>query len=455
MSDVSPDHDPVHAAPFVPEQLHELLGDAEAARARRQRAQAWLIGIGLAILALGLPSERLWGDMALVRMTAGNGETSTGILFPLAALLTRLAGTGAEQTCFLLSALAYGLLVPALRRLLVVIGFDHSIAMAATVLAAMTPALLIGASLPLDHAAGALGATLLLTTLFQPRTRVTMGYQWRALTLFFLAFLLRPENVLLLPAVVWAVVRQAGRARGPLAGITVSVAALFAVSILVTGRADAFWDTVLAGREPSWSGLGPWLVFVSLGLGASLFGLYALLLDRRLPEETPAPKWMVPWCLVALAPVAGGSASAGPVAAFLVPAAAVGLADWLTRRGREDLLRRALLVAVCSQLALALGARLAWEISDPMREERATLRRGLEPTDVVLVSDPIKAYLIELRWGLQVAASLEELTEGATTALDRGEARLVVLAGELDLSDSRWPCHRLENEVVVPAATRD
>ena len=125
------EHAPVSGAEFPRARLHELIDEAGVARARRERVQGWLLGIGLAILVLGLPSERLWGDMALVRMTAGSGETSTGVLFPLAKLLSEVDGVSAERACFLLAALAYGLLVPATLRLLRTVGFEHGVALPA------------------------------------------------------------------------------------------------------------------------------------------------------------------------------------------------------------------------------------------------------------------------------------------------------------------------------------
>ena len=115
------------------------------------------------------------------------------------------------------------LLVPATLRLLRTIGFEHGVALATTTVCLLTPVLALGATQPGDFAPGALGATLLLTSLFQPRERVKSGYQWRAATLFLLAFLLRPENALLLPAVIWAVTRQGGQARGALSGTAMAL----------------------------------------------------------------------------------------------------------------------------------------------------------------------------------------------------------------------------------------
>ena len=404
-------NDPLSAAPFAREELHELFDGATARLDRRRRRQVWLLGLGLAALALGLPSERLWGPMDLVRRVAGNGEGSTGILLPLGMLLDRLSGLGPERVCFLFSALAYGLLVPSLANLLRTIGFEPRLSLLALLSVLLSPVLALSASLPLDFAPGALGATWLLTTLFQPRERLHNGYQWRAALLFFVAFLLRPENALLLPAVLWAVARHGGRSRGPIAAVTSALVLFVALQILISGQPQAFWDAVLAGRHPGLGAIPTWLLYLPLGMGPAALGLYSLLFGRRLPEETPAPTWMVPWCLVALAPIVGGSPSMGPVGAFLFPAAAVGLADWLTRREREEeALRLGSLLLILAAL-LAVGTRLAWEQSDPEREDRRALAQLLEPTDLVITSDPIREYWCKSRWEIRTAPSLAEATE--------------------------------------------
>jgi hypothetical protein len=421
--------DPASAAPFPRERLTELLGDAEAARRRRERLQGWLVGIGLAIGVLGLPSERLWGDMALVRMTAGNGQASTGIVFPLASLLTRGLGLGPEQACFLLSALAYGLLVPAGLRLMRVIGFDHGPSMVGVCVAVLAPVAWLGAAQPSDYAPGVLGATLLLTTLFQPRQRLRFGYQWRAAAFFFLAVLLRPENILLLPAVVWAVVVSSAKRRegGALAGMSVALVTLTGLRVLLAGHGDTFWAAVLAGGRPDWSSAPVWIGTLTLGMGSAGLGLYSLLFDRRQAEETPPPTWMVPWCLVALVPLLGGSPSAGPVAGFLVPAAAVGLADWLTRREHVDVARRWMIALVVVQLVAAGGLRVGWDLGDPLGSKGVEARAVLNPDDVVLCADPDLAYLAGLRWGLEVYPDSNSLPPSVAADIESGARRLVLL----------------------------
>ena len=91
-----------------------------------------------------------------------------------------------------------------------------------------------------------------------------------------------------------------------------------------------------------------------LGLGVILFGLYQMLFATRTIEAKRAPRWIVPWCFVALAPVIAGSSDFAPIAPYLIPAGALGLADWLNRRGTSAKEWRAGFVLVACQLALLL-----------------------------------------------------------------------------------------------------
>lgn len=441
----------VHASdPFPRHELAELVGQAEQARGRRRQIQIWLFGLGLATLALGLPGERLWGNMELVQLTAGNGERSYGLLFPLAVGIKSILGVTAEQACFLLSALCYGLCLPALVSLLRTIGFDHGLAAISSGTALLGGAAWLGATAPGGFGAGILGATLLLRSLFQTRERLRNGYQWRAALFLTLAFFLSPESLLLFPSVAWAVSRHRGKGRlqGPPAAAMLALAAGVPLVVLMSsgqgssGSAGASsWghllDSLLAGRNPAFAHLPGWILYLSGGLGMGLLGIYSLLFGRRRPEETPAPKWMVPWCLVILTPVVGGSAAAGMVGAYLIPAAAVGLADWLTRRGRDG---QALLSGTwlfACQLVLTAVLVTTWSLGDPLRAWRVNAKIQLNPRDVVLVSEPRTGYLLEHRWSMTtfpVEASGERalgagLPEDVRRDVAGGQRRLVLAAG--------------------------
>jgi len=430
---VSTRPDPAGAQPFERERLTELLRGAEVTRRRRRRLQVALIGAALGILALGLPSERLWGDMGLVRLAVRDGDRSYGLLFPLAIAVQKLTGLRAEQAYFLIGAVAYGLLFPTTMRLLRRIGFKRGASLAGALTATLSPLAWLGATQPGDFAPGALGATLLLGTLFQPRQRWSGGYQVRAASLLFLAFLLSPENLLLAPAVVWAVGRRAGRGQASLtAGPMALIVGTSVWFLVATGEVDGrplYWhllDTLLAGREQSLAALPLWLGTFAVGLGGALLGLYTLLLGRRNSEEAPPPSWIVPWCLVVLAPVVGGSPAAGPVGGYLLPAAAVGVADWLTRREQERSARRWSVVLPLAHVLLTAVVAVTWNLTDPLRSWRADARAQLEPTDVVIAPGSERRYLLIQRWGLTAFPSREDLPAELQGELALGARRLVL-----------------------------
>ena len=443
--------DPVHGAPLPREELARRIGAAERRRARREAWQPWVLGAGLAALALGAPSERLWGAMDLARQTAGSGERTAGIVFPLAAALRHLVGLAPERACYLLAAVAYGLCVPSLARLLRGIGFAHGPTLIATSIAVASPLAWLGSTTPLDFAPGMLGATWLLAQLFQPRERVRSGYNWRAALGLCAAFLLRPENALLLPATLWAVARHRGRGHltGSPAALVLALATCIPFFGLVSGspeRRALGWrvlDTLLAGRAPDLANAPLWIGGLVLGLSVAGLGVHSLLLGRRLPEETPAPPWIVPWCLVVLAPVVAGSPRFGPVGGYLIPAAAVGLADWLTRLEGDERPRRIGALLLAAQVLVTVLATWAWRAGDPLAPWRRSARAALDARDVVLSVDARHVYLARVRWGLESfvapasGSPLATLPEALANAVRAGSRRLVLCEGARD--GRSWP----------------
>jgi hypothetical protein len=89
-----------------------------------------------------------------------------------------------------------------------------------------------------------------------------------------------------------------------------------------------------------------------VNFGFALIGLHALLLARRPGRAQRAPRWLVPWCVAALAPMVGGHPTAGPIGSFLVPVMALGLADGLNRAGGRRMERRLGGALIALQLAL-------------------------------------------------------------------------------------------------------
>ena len=425
------------AEAFPREQLTSLIQGAESSRQRRRRLQPFLLGAAFALLALGLPTSWLWGDMELPRMVAGEaGGYSYGLFYPAARGLCALP-LGAEQACFLLAALGYGASVPAMVWLLRTIGFSHAISMLSTGICLLSCLAWTGATLPSDFSMGLLGSTLLMRTMFQQKERITNGYMWRLNTFFLLALLLRPENLLLFPACLWAATQRSGRWGGATGAFSFMLVSTISLTILLgDDPSGAKWqhvgDILVAGGERDVSALLQWAVGALGGLGLCLFGLYSLLLGRRNPEESPPPRWVVPWCAVAIAPVAAGSPEFGPSGAFLLPAAAIGIADWLARRGDEGRAISLGLRMLLGQLAATvLLVTLLWN-QDPLRPWRNYARSALEPSDLIIAPRGPQSYLATVRWGLEVIET-QPASQAIEALGDRGasERRLVLFDSDL------------------------
>ncbi len=433
--------DPTTALPYPREELAAMVQQAQRSSLNRHRLQVWALGVGLGLLALGLPNERLWGNMELPSMVAGLSSSHTyGILFPLGSALQAL-GFGAEQACYLLSALAYGLCLPALTYLLRSIGFQRGVSLWAATTCLLSGLGWIGATLPSDLTAGVLGATLLMANIFRSEERLPGGYLWRVSLTFLLAFLLRPENLLLLPATIWALgLRRTSRLGGPLEALIFCLVMGVTLLILLDPQSDRsklnhLLDCTLAGRNGTLAGASEWIPAILGGLGIALFGVYSLLLGRRLPQESPPPSWLVPWCLVALAPVATGQVAWGPVAGFVLPAAAVGLADWLSRREESPVGLGMGSVLLLPQAMILLGVGSTFRAQDPLAHWSAMARDHLQPHDRVLTADTQRRYLAHVRWGLELVdwpvSDPAPSAAGRTVFLDVGSAHLQPWEGQI------------------------
>jgi hypothetical protein len=439
------------ADPFPRDAVTEMVGRAERKRERREALQAWALGLGMAIVALGVPSERLWGNMQFVRQVAELGQSSFGILAPLARAITALTPLSPERVCYLLAALSWGLCLPALRATLRSIGFPHGVSLAAASIVVVSPGLWLGATSPLDFMPGVLAACLLARTLFRTDQSTRHGYQWRATLMLFLAFLLGGENLLLLPAVALAISSHPSKQDEPrwMAAFTLLIVMIVSVTILVSAR-DGGWTVLftdlLAGGRPSIAALPWWLLWYGVLLGTGAYGVYVLLLGGRAPEELPPPRWVVPWCVVALVPVVGGSLATGPAGGFLVPMAAIGVADGLFRIERRVTAERLAAGLMLTQLSLTIVVSIVQRMTDPLDEWRRAARANLEPTDLVLTRGAERAYLLAHRWGLErllldgTGPAWSALRSDAEDALAHG--RRVVLDAWTSAPDEpggEWP----------------
>jgi hypothetical protein len=420
-----PDWNQGGADAFPRETLSSMVSDAAEAEQRRERIQVWALGAGLMVLALGLPLERLWASEAMVAQAAGDGARGYGLVVPLASLLHHALGLSPERAMYLLAAISYGLLLPAVHRLLQAIAFPRGLCLAASLGVLLGPGLWLTATLPMGFLPGVLGATLLANTLFRHKQRTRQGYQWRASSFSLLAFMLGPENLLLIPAVALATSQHPAAKNQPRLMPAFSLLISMAVGVVVlmggVGASSGSWsnllETLLAGGSMDPAGKLGWLAWMPLYLGLGVLGVGTLLFGRRTAEESPPPSWVVPWCVAGLIPVLGGSLAHGPAAGFLVPMAAIGLADRMLRIQREERLVPLALGFLLIQSLLCAALTVGLTMTDPHTDFRRVTQQSLNPTDLVLSQDPSHSYLLRYRWGVRCAANPEDF-EPAISAGD-------------------------------------
>ena len=369
-----------HGEEFPREETRELVGDALRAELHRAWLQDVSIALGLAVLALGLPLERLLGRPV-------NSHERLHFL--------------ASAVCF---ALGWLVLARAARRN----SWESGAALRASLIATCAPVVLFAATTPGPAAAGWLGACLVLVTL------VSEGASPHVRTLAWLAAsALHPWNLWLWPA--WMLRERRGRAWCVGAGLVAGIGVLL--------RFPHAPRELLAGLD---GGPGPcvawWTLWIA-GLGGAAVGLVAL---RRRPEP-----WLVAFALVPLAPLSlGGTIAHDLPWIWLAPLGWLGALE-LEKRGRRTgrLLAGSLLVA---------AAALAWvRWTDPERAWRETAEERLEPRDLVLTLSPAHRYLLRTRHGLAVrllpARGEPDSELRAALAEARGRGQRVVLD-----EDSLW-----------------
>jgi hypothetical protein len=328
------------------------------------------IGYGLLVAALAMASPSAapytGGDEAARRLDGEAEVLTQGLLYPLASgLLEVVDGIDGATAIRMLAALCLGAAFMLTLALLRGLGFRRTASLPATIAAFAVPYSWNGATSPIDYAPGMLGASLLLWSLFRQPQSSRRGYQWRAIICFGAAYMLHMELVLLIPATAWAVARHPDYQRE--AQVTaLSVVAVLAMSISIglagpseSMRVDHLVTRVLAGANgPSPEAWLKWLIAAPIGFGASLFGIYQLILAQRSAEAQRAPVWIVAWCLPFLAPIVAGSPEFQPISPYLIPAGALGIAEWLNRQGSARLEARLGTGMVLAQIALTAAVLL-------------------------------------------------------------------------------------------------
>ncbi len=476
-SDEAHDHDQGdhHEGEDFPRlELNRLVGESQARTHMRRKWQACLLSLGLVLVALGLPTERYFGGMQTVWHLAGSGPTPQSVMaLPILGTHT-LFGIGVEPASFLWSAILLGCSLFFMLRLMHRIGFDHEVGLTASLLAVISPLAWLGGTLPLDFSAGLLGSTLLCTSLFQTQQTRKQGYLWRTSSYLLLAFLLLPESIWLAPAAIWAVSAQPkDPSQGRVNAFSLTVVSVACMWISVTsggGHWPDLWRSVM-GPIPGSSGLAAGVVFWIAGLGLTWLGLFYLLFGRREAEEQPAPTWVLAWIAVGVAPMVAGGLDEGPRGAFLLPIAAVGLADWLTRRVHVEHRSRWSAGLLASQILLTTGGVWILERQDPDQQWSEVAREHLVQDDLFVSPSPPRAYLARFRQGVStcqidaqgVAVHQSKLAEPAPSGLVldgwEGSVSYPTLAPWVEAQlpprgPQRRPTQVIKKEGLIPAPQR-
>jgi len=389
-----------HGEAFPREETSALVGDALRAEQRRAWIQDLLITLALALLALGMPLERLVGRPV-------HSEERLHFL--------------ASAVCF---ALGWLVLARAARRQ----AWESGPTLRASWIAACAPVVLFAATTPGPAAAGWLGACLVLATLVDEKIGpVTRTAAWLA------ASVLHPWNIWLWPA--WMLRERRGRLWCVGAGLAVGMAVL---RHLPHGPRALF-----AGLD---GGPGPavaWWTLWVVGLGGATVGLVAL---RRSP-----PLWILAFALVPLAPLSlGGTIGYDLPWIWLAPLGWLGVLE-LEKRGR----RTGLLLA--GSLACAAGALVWVRATDPERAWREQAEELLEPRDIVLTLSREHHYLIGTRHGMRVWMLPVRWEPGEGTRSLEKQLREARVAGRrvvLDEDSLGPPGERLCDEATFEWAAR-
>ena len=394
--------------------LARRVGAAQAQQDVRFRIAIWTLAAGIALLALGLPTQRYFELQDSLWPISGSGPAPRGFLTLPIYLVHKSFGLPLEAAGFLISAILMGLSYPALVRLLTVVGFERTLAMGASAIALCTPVAWLGGTLPIEYSAGLLGSTLLATELFRTQQGRPFGYLWRASCFLLGAFLLSPENLWLILPTLWAVHQQArSKDLGGLSAL--GLISVFALCLWINlgDRAD---PARALQRLAFGSGLGSESLtahglFWLLGLGALWYAFYSMVFSRRVRSTGPPPGWTWVWLITGLTALFAGGVQAGPKGAFLIPLGAVALADRVLHRVDAIHQAKALLALFLAHVLLNLVISLALDTTDPEREWAPHAQGNLQTTDVFLTPSPARAYLAAFR--LEVPTCLVSSQEGS------------------------------------------
>jgi hypothetical protein len=392
-----------------PRHLTQQLIDEERRSAARWVGLApWLVGIGLAALALANPQEALFGGgpRLIQAWASGAGPGEAFSAYWLLRGLAAVSGLDLEPAAFLLSALFYGGTAPLLFGLGRGVGLSDASALTVTLIVLLSPVAWLAGTTPGPEAAGLWATTLLFRLIWGGREGAT-GTRHRVVVLSALALAagLSPSAAWLLPAVAIALARDRG-VREPLKWGAIGSLFLATAYLALGGPSAASGSLGAPGALPGTGGSGlaaaTWRTLALFpALGVSLAGLAALCFERRNESEEPPPRWLLGWALLPSVALALGGAGHELPYLYLLPLAALGGFDALGRR-EDELDARLVLGAFLLACAWLVGSMHLLSSQDPLADWRAEARRALEPDDLVLTDDTAHHYLLRQRWGLDV-----------------------------------------------------
>lgn len=415
--------DPAHDAgeAFPRHAVRDLVGAGLANEARRDRLQTAIVALGLALIALALPTTRLMGEgPALVQWTRHDiGSPEHLLLSPLARALAWIPGLGPESAWFLISAMAWAAAFAAMAAIARQAGMPRLPALAGAWLVAVSPLGFTLGTLPGPSSAAMLGATVLFGVLLRSAAagqRVEREPGPSPFLVWFAVSLLHAGLLLLLPAVVWQQWRAASQrgtrrlrvlAEGA-AALAILIGLAWLVAALSPGGAGAretlagLWRT-LSARASLDAPVGlTWALILLPSFGVSVLGVVGLWSSADAQETPRPPLWIA---LFGGFPIAlqwlAGSPGFDTAVWALGPALSLGLAHWFARE-REWPPTRLILGLTAAQLVVVVGFRQMLHQGDPNAGWTDVAQEILSPGDLVITRDPQHSYLLRHRFGLEV-----------------------------------------------------
>lgn len=412
----------VHAEPFPRLETVDLVARELAASRRRASWQVALAGIGAALLALGLPNEALFGGgWKLVERTSAGAWLGPHLVpCALARLLTTF-GLASERAWFAISALGFGASAAALFAAAHVRGWTRTTALLAMVVAASAPVAWLAGTTPGATSFGLAGVALVVAAMGANDGR-------KLLAAWMLALLANGFCIVLWPAIAWSAAHMDRRASLRRSAAALAIALVVAAVVLVVGghgllaalETGASWNARLTPMLSS-----AWFFVLWPALGGAALGALEFLRDAL---RRGSVRFEPLGALALLAPLAGMASRHVDLVltlAWIVPIAAVGVAQQLGRLARGGRAGAALAFTVALALtALDVALLAAHErFERPSAWQRAA-RRDLEVGDVLVTADRTHAYLARERFGL--VAELATLPSAALQTLERLGARAVL-----------------------------